>query len=562
MIAFLDQAFGLEHYDERGGKEQARLVYGFTLLIMVLFFFFALFVGVGNQNRPLFAQIGSDPLAPIVLIGLYGLGIATLVLTRAGHLGWASAGPIAMWYVSGVLLALQNNFIYSDAGASLILLIFLSGLFLRGRGLIIGIVVALVTLGVGAATLAPGLIAAPVYTSNTIDLGLISVATAILMYLFLRTTQLEQPQSISSGYDERLKIANVTTQIAQRISRRTALTDLLNSAAEDIRNSYSSIYHVQIFMLTVQGTEALLAASTGDVGRQLLASHHSLPVGSQSVVGQVTQMGQPLIARAGSPNSIHRPNELLPNTVVEAAFPLKIGEAVIGALDLQSTQVGAFDASEIPIFQSLADSIAVAIDNARLFEQTEQRLQENQRLLEQTRAAVQQVERLNRQLTQQAWSEFLQGKGGQLSVDVDFAGNQVRSNLDWTPTLDESAETNQIVQKQTPTGSIVSVPLHVRGAVIGAMEFELAGEGLSPEDLNLVMAVAERFGLAVESTRLYDESRRVAQRETMLNEIGSRLQRSNSIDTVLAEAARGLQNSLGANRVAIRLGAPPKGGAQ
>ncbi len=562
MIAFFDQVFRLEHYDERGGKQQARLVYGFTLLIMVLFFFFALFVGVGSADRPLFAQIGSDPLAPIVLIGLYGFGTATLILTRTGHLGWASAGPIAMWYFSGVLLALQNNFVYSDAGASLILLIFLSGLFLRGRGLIIGFVVALVTLGVGAATITPGWISTPVYTSNTIDLGLIGTATALLMYLFLRTTQLEAPQSISSGYDERLKVANVTTRIAQRISRRTALTDLLNSAAEDIRNSYSSIYHVQIFMLTVQGTEALLAASTGEVGKQLLANHHSLPVGSQSVVGQVTQMGQPLIARAGTPNSIHRPNELLPNTVVEAAFPLKIGEAVIGALDLQSTQIGAFDASELPIFQSLADSIAVAIDNARLFEQTEQRLQENQHLLEQTRAAVQQVERLNRQLTQQAWSEFLQGKGGQLSVDVDFASNLVRSNPDWTPTLDQAAETNQVVQKQTPGGSVVSVPLHVRGAVIGAMEFELAGEPLPPEDLNLVLAVAERFGLAVESTRLYDESRRVAQRETMLNEIGSRLQRSNSIDTVLAEAARGLQNSLGANRVAIRLGAPPKGGAQ
>ena len=90
------------------------------------------------------------------------------------------------------------------------------------------------------------------------------------------------------------------------------------------------------------------------------------------------------------------------------------------------------------------------------------------------------------------------------------------------------------------------------------MEFELDGEALAPEDADMIQAVAERFGLAVESTRLYEESRRVARRETMLNEIGSRLQRTNSINAVLTEAARGLQSTLGANRVAIRLGAPPQ----
>lgn len=123
---------------------------------------------------------------------------------------------------------------------------------------------------------------------------------------------------------------------------------------------------------------------------------------------------------------------------------------------------------------------------------------------------------------------------------------------------------DKLIQKQTRDGVTVSIPLRVRGLVIGAMEFEIEGsEPLAPEDVDLVEAVAERFGLAVESTRLYAESRRVAQRESTLNEIGSRLQRSNSIDTVLAEAARGLQTSLGASRVAIRLGAPPKtnGGA-
>ena len=246
----------------------------------------------------------------------------------------------------------------------------------------------------------------------------------------------------------------------------------------------------------------------------LLERRHSLPVGSQSVIGTVTQTGDPVIARAGSPESIHRRNEFLPDTVVEAAFPLKIGATVIGALDLQSRYHGAFAPDDVPIFQSLADNIAVAIDNARLFEQTEQRLQENQRLIEQMRGAVREVERLNRELTQQVWTEYLGSKGEQLSVEVDFSqqpGRGAATNGRRRST--KRCRSNQLVQKPTRDGVIVSVPLRVRGLVIGAMEFELAGEALAPEDVDLVEAVAERFGLAVESTRLYEESRRVAQRE-------------------------------------------------
>ena len=358
--------------------------------------------------------------------------------------------------------------------------------------------------------------------------------------------------------EDRFKLANVTTQIAQRISRRIALADLLSSSVEDILNSYSDIYHVQIFLINEHTREAELVASTGDVGRTLLARHHSLSVGSQSVIGTVTSAGELVIARAGAAEGLHRRNEFLPDTVVEAAYPLRIGATIIGALDLQSRIQGAFSDEEVPIFQSLADNIAVAIDNARLFEQTEQRLQENQRLIEQMRSAVREVERLNRQLTQQVWTDYLDSKDTQLSVDVDFSNNLVRRTEDWTPTLNEAIETNQVVQKPLRDGIVVSVPLRVHGLVIGAMEFELAGEVLAAEDIDLVEAVAERLGLAVESTRLFEESRRVAQRESMLNEIGSRLQRSNSIDSVLTEAARGLQNSLGAHRVAIRLGPPPK----
>ena len=58
------------------------------------------------------------------------------------------------------------------------------------------------------------------------------------------------------------------------------------------------------------------------VGKMLMGRNHSLPVGSQSVIGTVTSAGELVIARAGSAETIHRRNEFLPDTVVEAAYPL------------------------------------------------------------------------------------------------------------------------------------------------------------------------------------------------------------------------------------------------
>ncbi|MCC6803770.1 MAG: GAF domain-containing protein [Anaerolineae bacterium] len=564
MIPFLDSIFSTDRYAARAEKDQARLIYGFTVVLMVMFTLYALFVVQRNPQATLVQQASRDIRALLPIVSTLVIGTITLVLTRVGRIDISAAGPVVIWYLSGVVLGVQRQFMLSDDGAALMLLLILSAIFLRVRGLVIGTVVALVTLAFPAFNYQFGGIGIGAYRTAVAGLVFQILVTAALTYLFLRSTRLDQIEGTARASEERFKLANVTTQIAQRISRRTALADLLNSAVEDIRDSYANLYHVQIFLIDETTRQAVLAASTGEVGRVLLERRHSLPVGSQSVIGAVTQTGEPVIARADTPESVHRRNEFLPDTRVEAAFPLRIGSAVIGALDLQSREPGEFAPNDIPIFQSLADNIAIAIDNARLFEQTGQRLQENHRLLEQMRGAMREVERLNRDLTQQVWSEYLQGKSERLGVEVDFSRGGAVHAADWTPTLNQAVWSDTLIQKPTREGITVSIPLRVRGLVIGAMEFELDGsETLAPEEVDLVEAVAERFGLAVESTRLYEESRRVAQRESTLNEIGSRLQRTNSIDSVLAEAARGLQSSLGASRVAIRLGAPPKtnGGA-
>ncbi len=551
MIGLLRNPLSTEIYTSRVEKDRARLIYGITLSIML---FFSLFVAAASTGLLDLDQ--SSITYVLAVAGLYIFGVIAIVATRLGMRLLSAISPLVMWYLSGMMIAIGDGFQIAVTGVVLAIFILLAAFLLRERGLIVGFAGAMAAIGLGIyqRQFLPN--SSPEIVSEMILLFLSLLGMGAILYFAMRSTRIEQEESLADVVAARLNLATLTTQLARRISRRTALDDLLTTAVTDIRTTYPDLYHVQIFLIDRRANEAHLTASTGEVGQMLLKRRHSLPVGSISVIGQVTGSGEPIVAHANAPDSLHRRNELLPDTAVEAAFPLKLGEEIIGALDLQSTNATVFDnQDDLLIFQSLADSIAVAIDNARLVEQTEARLQENQRLLEQTRVAMREVERFNRELTERAWASYLQFKGGEIGVTVDFANNVVRQTAEPTTTLEAAAREGRVVQRGRDH-SIVSVPVSVRGQVIGAMEFELDAS-LASEDVQLVEEVAERFGLALESARLYEESRRVAQRESLLSEISSRLQTTNTVDNLLAETARGLQSTLGANRVAIRLGAPP-----
>ncbi|MFQ3568363.1 MAG: GAF domain-containing protein, partial [Aggregatilineales bacterium] len=182
--------------------------------------------------------------------------------------------------------------------------------------------------------------------------------------------------------------------IAARIGHETAtirdLDRLLNRAINLICQEFG-FYHAQVFLLDDIGKDAVLVYSYGEVGRRMLEAGHKLAVGSQSVIGQVTATGMPVIVsdttiRKGSP---HRFNPMLPETRAEMALPLQIGGRVIGALDVQSKHPESFQPEEVQTFQLLADQIAIAIQNARLLVEARERLE--------------QIETLNRQLTQEQW---------------------------------------------------------------------------------------------------------------------------------------------------------------
>lgn len=558
MKAFFDRLINLDKYPRQADKDRVRMVVGVTIFIMVLFTLYMLLVPQGLSSDTLVEiALRGDVFMLVGLTSLYVIPITMLFFTRAGRLDIAVFAPSLLWLASAVLIGFRSGFSNPDGSLILCNFLVLATIFAREKGLRFAAPVAVVVFLFGVANY---------NASNGNGLKLDAVASILLqligissiLFYFLNNTRLSELEYTSEVSGERIRLAALTTEISSNVLRRTSLGDTLNGAVNTIRQQYPKAYHVQIFLLDENRRNAKLAASTGEVGRILLEREHSLPVGSVSVIGQVTSKNENVISRAGS-TSVHKRNELLPETQVEGAFPLRLGNNVIGALDMQSKDAGAFAEGDIPIFQSMADQIAIAIDNARLFDEIETRAHENEKLVGQANDALREVERLNRQLTAQSWSNYVADNVDISGASYDFEDNIATKGADLTPTLSEAIRHARVTQRKVNDGVVISAPIFVRGQVIGALEFEIEGETLlETQEVELITSVTERLGLTIEAARLYEVSRRSAQKEATLNTISSRLQATNTIDSVLGEAARGLQESLGANKVAIRLGAPPK----
>ncbi len=141
-------------------------------------------------------------------------------------------------------------------------------------------------------------------------------------------------------------------------------------------NERFGYYHAGIFIVEETGFNAVLREATGEAGKAMKEKKHTLAVNDKSIVGKVTMDGQPVVVNDVTADPLHKFNPLLPETRAEAAIPLRVGSRIIGALDIQSKQSGAFLEDEISVLQTLADQVAVAIDNARSFELSQQAVME------------------------------------------------------------------------------------------------------------------------------------------------------------------------------------------
>jgi len=304
-----------------------------------------------------------------------------------------------------------------------------------------------------------------------------------------------------------------------------------------------NFYHVGIFLIDDAKQYAVLQAANSPGGQNMLKRGHKLKVGESGIVGYVAKAGVPRIALDVGQDAVFFNNPDLPTTRSEVALPLKVREEIIGVLDVQSERPGAFTQEDTNVFNILADQVAIALENTRLFEQT-------QRALDEVRAAYQ------RNL-QEGWKVFGQEEG-MIGYYQTLSGGKKLSrpmNLD---EINQAMYRGEILEFH-PDGKTgeptLVVPIKLREQIIGVMHIKSPSKDRlwTTSEISLTEAVSERLSLALENARLIQESQRQVIKEQAISEITGRIGSSINLDNVLLTAVEELGRTIPGSEVTIKL---------
>ncbi len=196
--------------------------------------------------------------------------------------------------------------------------------------------------------------------------------------------------SLESKVETRTKQVRAASEVAQVASSAPSLRELLRRIVSLILDRFG-YYDASVFMIDETGVFAVLTESGQSASALKRGRDYRVAVGANSIVGWVTGHNQSRVFSDTTEDPLNLKNELLPETHSEAVFPISVGDYVLGALDVQSAEPNAFTAEEVAILQTLANQIAVSVQNIRLLEATKINLAEAS-LLYQTSRQITQAE--------------------------------------------------------------------------------------------------------------------------------------------------------------------------
>jgi GAF domain-containing protein/HAMP domain-containing protein len=356
-----------------------------------------------------------------------------------------------------------------------------------------------------------------------------------------RTAELE---IVSKQMTKRADLLTTVSDVSRAISTVQDIEKLLDSIVELISNRFN-YYHTGIFIIDDKREYAVLQAASSEGGKRMLARSHKLKVGEEGIVGFVTDSGQPRVAVDTGAEAIYFKNPDLPGTRSELTLPLMISERIIGALDVQSEQPDAFSEDDIQVLGTLANQVAVAIQNASLFTET--------------RKALNEAQIAYQRFVQTGWKRFMERS---TQIGYQFTGNTVnplKTALDRpeiNAVLESGEATTDAVTENKASIPTLAIPIKVRGETIGVLDIRALRTDRAWEktDITTAQTIADRLAFALENARLIDESQKRAARERAISDMTSKIGSSVDVNTILQQTVQELGRLIGNSEVIIQIG--------
>ena len=329
----------------------------------------------------------------------------------------------------------------------------------------------------------------------------------------------QRTEEQSAGLALRTEQLRASSYIARKTAEVQDLAALLDTFAKLITEQFG-FYHTGIFLLNETGDQAVLQAASSEGGQRMIERGHALSVGTQGIVGYVAAQRRPRIALDVGTDAVFFNNPDLPMTRSELALPLLIRNRILGVLDIQSDKPQAFNVDDIDVLQTLSDQIAIAIENARLIDETQ--------------AALVQLEALTSVRTREAWSKKLWERSRVFT---------------YTPLGLRAEKLFKYDDKA------VTAPIMLRGQKIGSVSIARKGDSTwSKLDRDLIEEVASQVGLAIDNIRLLEEATLRAKQEQTIGKLAARFSQSLDLDTLLQTAARELGQLPDVSEVSVVIG--------
>lgn len=177
--------------------------------------------------------------------------------------------------------------------------------------------------------------------------------------------------NLETRITQRTRAVETSMEVSRSLSTILDQQQLLAQVVTQVQSAFD-YYHVHIYIQEETTGNLVLAGGTGEAGYALLISNHQISQG-QGLVGRAAAFKEVVLVPDVSLTPSWLPNPLLPDTKAEAAIPIMVGQEVLGVLDIQHNVAGAIDDSDVALLQSIANQVGVALRNAWLFEQANQR---------------------------------------------------------------------------------------------------------------------------------------------------------------------------------------------
>jgi len=513
--------------------------------ILVLFIIIRVVTGQGEV-------FGS---ANIILAAIIAILTVVWFLMRAGWVKVAGYLHVSTIWLASTMIAIMSGGINSTTFTSYFVVMLMAGLLLGWTH-----AVAFTVLSI----LAAFRLANQETLGNAIEGTVLFIFGAIFLYLIISSLQNALQKAQSNANELRasnkqltelrdvleLRVLERTSALEKRatqlqtvssVARTIAAVKELESLLPEITRLVSEqfgFYHTGIFLIDETHGYAVLQAANSEGGLLMLNRQHQLRLDETSIVGYVTSRGEPRIALDVGKDAVFFNNPDLPETRSEMALPLQAGGRIIGALDVQSTETNAFSPEDINVLTTLADQIAIAIENARLFGESRSALSDSQNTIE--------------KYVKQAWGSFAQQAK---RTGFVFDGKQVvpLENGTRREQIKAAIKTGRLSLEKS--SSTLAIPIKLRGQTIGVLDVRSKNgqRQWSQDEITMLEAAAERAALALENARLVDSAQRRAARERVIGEISAKIGAASNFDAILQTAVEELGRKIGGAEVTLEI---------